>query len=327
MGLADWDSRIGRRLKLRDLHILSAVVQRGSMAKAAAHLAMTQPAVSESIANLENTLRVRLLDRSSQGVTPTVYAEALLRRGNIVFDELRQGLEEIEFLTNPTSGEVRVAAGDTIAASLLPAAIARLSARYPDIVVRVIQASAERMDFRELREREVDLAFARVPPSFEAEDLRCEVLFEDPHRVVVGARSPWVGRRLSLADLADEPWLYASNEVIRQLIAEAFKARGLRVPRERVVGSSILMRNHLLATGRFVTVLPDSVIRYNGKQWGLKALPVDLGVAPRSVAIITLKSRTVAPVTGLFIQETRQAAQNISSGPRGRAKRLLAMPR
>ena len=305
--------RISRRLKLRDLHILSAVVQWGSMAKAAKHVAMTQPAVSESMANLEETLRVRLFDRSSQGVTPTVYASALLRRGNIVFDELRQGLKEIQFLANPTSGEVRVAAGDTIAASLLPAVITRLSLRYPEIVVRVIQASAERMDFRELRERKVDLALARVPHAFEAEDLRCDVLFDDPHRVVVGARSRWVGRKVSLAQLADEPWIFASNEVVTQLIAEAFKGHGLGVPRERVVGSSILMRNHLLATGRFITVLPESVIRYNARQWGLKALPLDLGVTPRSVAILTLRGRTVAPAAELFIHQTREAAQKISS--------------
>lgn len=312
MAAAAWDSRIGRRLKLRDLHILSAVVQWGSMAKAAGHLAMTQPAVSESVANLEDTLGVRLLDRSSRGIEPTAYANALLRRGNIVFDELRQGLREIEFLADPTSGEVRIAAGDTIAASLLPAVIARLSARHPDIVVQVIQASAERMDFRELRRREVDLAIARVPRSFAADDLQCEALFDDPHRVVVGARSPWVGRKVSLAQLAGEPWLFAANEVIGQLMKEAFKAQGLAVPRERVIGSSILMRNHLLATGRFVTVFPESVIRYNAKQWGLKVLPIDLGVTPRSVAVITLKGRTLAPVTGLFIQQTREVAQKIS---------------
>jgi DNA-binding transcriptional LysR family regulator len=322
MATPDWDSRIGRRLKLRDLHILSSVVQWGSMAKAAAHLAMTQPAVSGSIANLEDVLRVRLLDRSSQGVAPTVYANALLRRGHIVFDELREGLREIEFLANPTFGEVRIAAGDTIAASLLPAAIDRLSLRYPEVVVRVVQANAERMDFRELRGRKVDLAVARVPRSFEAEDLHCEVLFDDPHRVVVGARSPWARRKVSLAQLVDEPWLFASNEVIRELISEAFKARGLNVPRERVIGSSILMRNHLLTTGRFVTVLPESVIRYNARQWGLKALPLDLGVAPRSVAIMTLKGRTVAPVARLFMQQVREAAQKLSSTSKQRKAAL-----
>ena len=104
-----WESRIGRRLKLRDLHILFAVVQWGSMAKAATHLAMSQPAVSEAIANLEDALRVRLLDRSSRGIEPTIYAHALLKRGHVVFDELRQGIRDIEFLANPTAGEVRVA--------------------------------------------------------------------------------------------------------------------------------------------------------------------------------------------------------------------------
>ena len=99
-----WESRIGRRLRLRDLHILIAVVQWGSMAKAASHLAMSQPAVSEAIASLEDALRVRLLDRSSRGIEPTIYAHALLKRGTAVFDELRQGIRDIEFLADPTSG-------------------------------------------------------------------------------------------------------------------------------------------------------------------------------------------------------------------------------
>lgn len=94
----------------------------------------------------------------------------------------------------------------------------------------------------------------------------------------------------------NEPWISPTNELIRELITEAFKARGPEVPHERVSGSSILMRNHLLATGRFLTVLPDSVLRYNAKQWSLKALPVDLGVKARSVAIVTLKNRTLSPV-------------------------------
>ncbi|HEV7390312.1 MAG TPA: LysR family transcriptional regulator, partial [Burkholderiales bacterium] len=104
-----WDSRIGRRLKLRDLHIFFAVVHWGSMAKAAKHLGMSQPAVSKIIADMEAALRVRLLDRGSRGVEPTVYAHALLKRGHVVFDELRQGISDIEFLSNPTAGEIRVA--------------------------------------------------------------------------------------------------------------------------------------------------------------------------------------------------------------------------
>src|SRR6476646_9283020 len=100
-----WEARIGRRLKLRDLQILAAVVQWGSMAKAASHLGMSQPAVSESVANLEDAVRVRLLDRLARGVAPTFYAQALLKRGRVVFDELKQALDELEFLANPATGE------------------------------------------------------------------------------------------------------------------------------------------------------------------------------------------------------------------------------
>jgi len=104
----DWERRIGRRLKLRDLHILSKVVEWGSMVKAASHLGMSQPAVSEAIANLEAALRVRLLDRNARGIEPTIYAATLLKRERVVFDELQQGIKEIEFLLNPEAGEVRL---------------------------------------------------------------------------------------------------------------------------------------------------------------------------------------------------------------------------
>src|SRR5580698_7273713 len=104
----DWKDRIGRRLRLRDLHVFSAVVDAGSMAKAAAHLKITQPSVSKAISDLESVLGVRLFDRSPQGVAPTIYGEALGRCGTVVFDELRQGIRGIEFLADPTLGVVKI---------------------------------------------------------------------------------------------------------------------------------------------------------------------------------------------------------------------------
>ena len=307
-----WESRIGRRLRLRDLHILSAVVQWGSMAKAATHLAMSQPAVSEAIASLENALRVRLLDRSSKGIEPTIYADALLKRGHVVFDELRQGIRDIEFLADPTAGEVRVACGEMLLAGLLPAAIDRLSRRHPQIAVRVVQATTSILEFRELRERKVDLVLAGIPDSFGAEDLVIEILCNDPHRVVVGVRSPWARRRkVTLAELTNEPWILPTNQVVVALIAEAFKVQGLAMPKGSVSGGSILLRNHLLATGRFLSVLPHSVLRHNAKQWALKGLPIDLAVKPRSIAICTLKDRTVSPVVRLFAEHVRATAKTM----------------
>ena len=138
--LKDWENRIGRRLKLRDLHILSVVVLRGSMAKAAKPLSMTQPAISDSIASLEDTLGVRLLDRTSKGVQPTIYANALLKRGLVVFDELRKAIEDLESIADPTVGEVRIGCPESLSAGLVPAIIDRLSRRQPKITVHVVDA-------------------------------------------------------------------------------------------------------------------------------------------------------------------------------------------
>jgi DNA-binding transcriptional LysR family regulator len=101
---ASWEARIGRRIRLRDLHVLMTVVQSGSMAKAARALSVSQPAVSKAIQDLEAALGVRLLDRGSQGIEPTLYGDVLVRRGAAVFDELRQGVAEIEFIAHVKSG-------------------------------------------------------------------------------------------------------------------------------------------------------------------------------------------------------------------------------
>ena len=108
MPIALSETRIGQRVRFRDLQVFFAVVQCGSMGKAAAQLGVTQPAVSELISGLESTIGVRLFDRTSQGVEPTIYGRALLKRGIAAFDEFKQGLRDIEFLANPTVGEVRV---------------------------------------------------------------------------------------------------------------------------------------------------------------------------------------------------------------------------
>ncbi len=127
----DWESQIGRRLKLRDLHVFSTVVQRGSMAKAAQHLGVSQPAVSEVIADLEHALGVRLLDRGAQGIAPTIYGGALLKRSVAVFDELKQSIRDIEFLADATTGEVRIACTQSLEYTLLPEIILRFCEQYP----------------------------------------------------------------------------------------------------------------------------------------------------------------------------------------------------
>ena len=86
--ISDWDDRIGRRLRLRDLRVLFEVMQSGTLAKAAVQLRVSQPAVSQVIVDLEHALGVKLFDRSSRGVEPTLYARALLARGRAAIREV-----------------------------------------------------------------------------------------------------------------------------------------------------------------------------------------------------------------------------------------------
>src|SRR5215470_13823593 len=102
-----WKDRIHRQLSPRDLRVFLAVAEHGNISKAADSLAISRPVISRTIADLERTLGVPLFDRSQQGVEPTLYGRALRELAITVSDDMRQGMQEIEFLANPTAGELR----------------------------------------------------------------------------------------------------------------------------------------------------------------------------------------------------------------------------
>jgi DNA-binding transcriptional LysR family regulator len=311
----DWESRIGRRLRLRDLHILSTVVQWGSMAKAASRLAMSQPAVSEAIASLETALGVRLLDRTPRGVEPTLYASALLKRGLVVFDELRQGIQEIEFLADPTVGEVRIGCIESLTAGFMPEVIDQFSRKFPGVLVHVAIAPLATQEFRELRERTVDLSLGRILKPVADDEIDAEVLWQDQFLVVASSRSPWARRRkIALADLLDEPWiLVPPNNVFAPFVTRAFRAQGLELPRARVTSFSTAIRMQLVATGRFLGIMAASMLRHNAERWDLKALPIALDAMSFPVAIFKLKHRTVSPVVEKFAEHLRAAAKSMAA--------------
>jgi DNA-binding transcriptional LysR family regulator len=311
-----WQSQTGRQFKLRDLHVFFTVVQRGSMGKAAQQLGVSQPAVSEVIADLEHALGVRLLDRSPRGIEPTIYGSALLKRSVAVFDELKQSVRDIEFLANPSVGEVRIGCPESHA-FISSAIIDRLSRRYPEVVVHVVTAQPATLEFRELRERQVDLLIGRVSMPLVADDVDVEILLEDRLLVVASADSRWTHRRkIELAELMNERWLLLpSNNIISSLVVEAFAAHGLTVPPESVT-ADVNVRLHLLATGRFLTVFPDSLVQSVAERWSIKALPIDLGVRAPPVGIVTMKNRTLSPVVQLFIDAAREVAKSTAEKSR-----------
>src|SRR5436190_5961638 len=192
--------RIGRRMKLHDLNVLMAVVQAGSMSKAATLLNTTQSAISRSIADLEHTMGARLLDRNAQGVEPTRYGRALLKRGVVVFDELKQGVQDIEFLSDPAAGELRVGSTPAMSEGIVLAVIEKLSRQYPRVVFHVAPGGLLAL-YDDLRARRIELGFAQMPGAAPEDDMDQEVLFADPLVVVAGLENPWARRhKIKLAE-------------------------------------------------------------------------------------------------------------------------------
>jgi DNA-binding transcriptional LysR family regulator len=312
----DWSDRIGTRLKLRDLHILLAVVERGSMADAARHLAVSQPVVSRAIAELEHTLGVRLLDRTPRGIEPTVYGRTVLNRALAVFDELRGSVKDIRFMSDSMAGELRIGSTQAIAAGLLTAILDRLSAQRTRLAFHVKLGDAAMLHYHDLRERHVDLLFGRVV-ELKGDDLNVEVLFEDRLYVVASANNPWTRRRkVTLKDLVQEPWaLPPADSYVGGLIVGAFRASGLAVPHVTVASYGMPLTNGLLGTGRFLSILPGSFLKVVGKSLGFKALPIELPIPSRPVGIVTLKNRTLSPVAGLFIDCARTLSKPLAAMP------------
>jgi DNA-binding transcriptional LysR family regulator len=317
--IPDWEGRIGRRLRLRDLHILFAVVQHGSMAKAGVHLGMSQSAVSQAIAALERALDIRLLDRTPRGVEPTVYADALMRRGRAAFDELRSGVKDIEFLADPAAGEVRIACSEAISAGILPPIIERFSRRYPRVVFEVSPSNAFRMEFPELHERRADVIFSILSNPSEGdlgEDLKAEFLFNDRICLAAGRQTSWARRRkIDFRDLVDAFWIMPPAGMPGEAaVMDAFRARGLPAPRVAIKTFSVHLRNFLGVRRDFIAVLPASIIRLNADIGGLKMLPIELPMPPRPVVVITLKNRTLSPTVELFLECARDVAKSLGTG-------------
>ena len=246
----DWDARrIGRHLKLRDLNVLMAVVRWGSMGKAAAQLAVSQPAVSKTIADMEHSLGVRLLDRSSHGVEPTIYATALLDHGIIAFDELEQAIRKIESLADPSQGHLRIGCTVVLAQGFVANVITRMTQRYPRVTFQLMAEESGSI-YRALEDRKLDLAIARIFNPVPAH-LTAQVLYDDRHVVAAGTRNPWNRRRrIQLADLMNEQWVLPPLETLTgSIVREAFRARGLEVPPATVITSSTPARLALVAGG------------------------------------------------------------------------------
>jgi DNA-binding transcriptional LysR family regulator len=302
----EWTDRIGRRVSPRDLHVFLAVVDGGSMAKAAARLAVSRPVVSRAIADLEHALGVPLLDRAPAGVTPTAYGEALVHRARAVFDELRQGVEELASLADPNAATLRIGASSVHEAGLVARVIDRLSRSYPRMRF-VITAGTVASRMEALRDRRVDIWVARAHAPDPGPDILFEPLMQERLVVVAGSSSPWARRRrVALADLAEAAWIIAGPELAPDSpVSRAFAAAGLGLPERLIVSDTLTFRHSLLQAGRHLSFMPDAALALAPRPAWMRVLPVMLPPWDLPVVAARLRHRRPSPAAQLFLAEAR----------------------
>ncbi|MDM0108397.1 LysR substrate-binding domain-containing protein [Variovorax sp. J22R24] len=309
---------LARRLRLQQLAIFEKVVEAGSILAASRELAMTQPAVSKSIHELEQQLDGVLFVRSKRGVVLTEFGGLFQRHTKILMGELRYLAEDLNAWQAGTAGQVIVGSLIAASATLLPASIMRLRELVPDVVVTV-RVGPNSTLFPALARGELDVVVGALPhtdPALLREDterahLQHVALYEEALRVVVGSQHPLARRRqLALSDLHQLEWIVPTQDsAAHASVRSFFEKEGLAMPRRLVESVSILTNLGLVSGGSMVALMPQSAAERFAKAGLLAILPLE-SLAPFSSVGYTVRAdRAPSAATERFLAALRDVGK------------------
>ena len=217
-------------------------------------------------------------------------------------------MRELEELADPEAGEVRLGANETLQAGVVAATAQIQLARHPRM--RLVFESGQSADLMGhfLQQRLVDFVVARPLTWPVPSELEGEPLFYDQLKVAVGATHPLARRRkVSLSELVQEHWILSRAEVMPHTpIPHAFAAAGLPFPEKVVVSGSLNMRQNMLASGRFVTAVPHSLLRFAHLKGNFHVLPLEVPSWPMPTMVLRLQGRSLSPAADSFIGTLRE---------------------
>ncbi|TJZ76498.1 LysR family transcriptional regulator [Rhodococcus oryzae] len=297
------------RLKLRHLILVDALTRQGSVVGAAAALHVTQPVATRSLHDLESILGVELYERGPRGITPTIFGEAFTSHARAVIAQLTQAGRHVVELADADRGTVVV--GTHLAGSnvLLPGAIARLKVERPLLTVIVREGTPETL-LVELEAGRVDLIVGRLTSPTDQSAIR-DTLYEESVELVTRARHPLAELdSLTLADLADYPWILPGVETsLRRELEEFFARNGMPLPENRVEATSFLTVRQLLIETDMIAVLPSLIPRDDAR---LTTLPVTLDPIGHRVGITLSPGRTLSPSAEALVGNLRRIAAELA---------------
>jgi DNA-binding transcriptional LysR family regulator len=281
---------------MRHLRLLVAIDEQRTLHRAAARVAMTQPAATRLLGELERQLGLRLFDRSPRGMTPTAYGRALVRHAHSVLATLGHARDELAALQQGVDGQVRVGVLLVAASVLVPEAVIRFKARHPRLTVQL--------------RGELDLIVGRSTADIDAAGLTLESFYEEPMAVAVRVTHPLARRRsLGLSALVDETWVLPPPEAAyRRRLDAAFRQLGLEPPVRRVESLSGPVNRMLATETDMLVVMPGEIARREARQGRVRVLPVALPPPSGPVGLVTAAGRTVSPAAAAFADALREAA-------------------
>ncbi len=298
------------RLKLRQLRLLVAVGSHGNIQNAARELGVSQPAATKMIQDLELDFEVKLFNRTNRGVVPTVFGDALIRHGKLIFVQVTNAAQELDDLNEGNSG--RVVVGTLLAAStgLLPAAIDILLAERPKVAIKISEGTNEVL-MPALRSGEIDLVVGRLPSHRHRDKIKQEKLFEDRILAVVGNQHPLTGKRsVSFEKIKPYGWILPPLETtLRRQIDHFFVGQQQYLPPLAIESVSYLANRALLQSRDLIGLMPAEVIAQDIENGYLSELDwiVPFGQGPIGISYRT--DTGLSPAGHAFKQTLHRAAQ------------------
>lgn len=295
-------SLIHSRLRLRQLRLMLALEEFGSLRRAADAIGMTQPAATKMLHEAEGVLGVELFERLSRGMRPTPFGETVIYYARMVFAELSGMREELVALESGNLGRVTIGAIPALASGLLTRTIATLKKSHPRLSMS-IQVDTSDVLVQALLQDQLDVVLGRIPTGARADDLLFDSLGEEELCVVAGAQNPFAqAKSVSWSELQNMTWVLQQHpSPMRAIVNQAFHNARVDIPSSIVETTSIMTLLSLLQQTDMIGVTPRSVVNdYPGRHL-LAILPVTFEPRLPPYGLITRRHRIKSSAMQAFI--------------------------
>lgn len=311
--MADIDRVLRSNLKLKHLQLLVALDQFRHLGRAAEFLALTQPAVSKTLAEIERLFGLDLFERSTRGTEPTPYGASVVRFARSVLADYERTRDELAAVAAGASGRVRVGVM-AVASRWLARALQRFKAHAPQTTVLVEEGDLMRLLPR-LRLGELDLIAGRLEPGYAAPDLVTEPLYDEPMDWVAAPGHALAGRRRpAWADIAAGPCvLPPPHASLRVQLDQQFHRHGLHPPADVIESTSFLAQLTALHERGAVGVLAREPALHAQGLGLLRRLALPLTLVLPPVGLVTQRGRRPAPAAAQLLDDLRASVGRASA--------------